>query len=246
MIKITEKIDRQAPHPEAATAWDTEVLIIRGEELKSLPCQVDFEDKIGTPVSEDDLVDSANTVAFNLLEFNALHVSYHWCFYSRVAKLDSYLIEDNHTLDEKVARVMKTMMFLWPLAKGLDHYLMKMRYKYPPHMYFDYLRIRYVQIMHDYFGRDVEVMSLPLRGREIFLTPEQILERKSTDEDVKAVLKADMAAEEEAIAKELDASLEDDLEDIEDLDLEEQGDQGDNTEQGSDDSEEIDGSDGSG
>lgn len=81
---------------------------------------------------------------------------YHWCFYRIATLIDWSLEKDDGVLPrEKMPRFFNRMKALWALARVLDNI-------YSTRMYFSYIRIRYMQISKDYFGRPLEVVTSPL------------------------------------------------------------------------------------
>ncbi|TWW09652.1 hypothetical protein E3A20_12230 [Planctomyces bekefii] len=84
--------------------------------------------------------------------------TFHFCFFQIVNKLDERLAIGGPLMSEVASIYFETMKGLWILARSLDQVTGSNRY-------FSYLRVRYVQISKEIFGRDIEVVAPPLSER---------------------------------------------------------------------------------
>ena len=150
-----QKISK-TPHPKQATAWETRKLLLTSklpatESLNS--CQEELRSLASEAGSEEDMVRLQEAVASAARRNPQL---YHWCFYRIVTLIDWSLDKDEGVLPrDKIPRFFSRMKGLWALARALDDI-------YRTRLYFSYLRIRYMQISKDYFGRSLDVITEPL------------------------------------------------------------------------------------
>jgi hypothetical protein len=80
---------------------------------------------------------------------------YHWCFYWMMRNLDIRADQSGLAGDDRNRLFSSGMRGLWALGRALDRARGVNRY-------FPYLRVRYMQLSQDFFGRKLEVLASPL------------------------------------------------------------------------------------
>lgn len=144
------------PHPKEATAWDTRKLLLTNklpptDQLNN--CQEELRALSSETGSQEDMIRLENNIRSAAIRNPNV---YHWCFYRLVTLIDSSLEKDEGVMPrEKMPRFFARMKGLWALARVLDKI-------YGTKLYFSYIRVRYMQISRDFFGRPLEVITAPL------------------------------------------------------------------------------------
>ena len=144
------------PQPKEATAWETRKLLVTSK-LPSIEllnnCQEELRALASDAGSQDDMLRLQKNIRLAAARNPEL---YHWCFYRTATLIDWSLERDEGILPrEKMPRLFARFKALWALGLALDSI-------YGTKRYFSYIRIRYIQISRDYFGRPLEVITTPL------------------------------------------------------------------------------------
>lgn len=80
---------------------------------------------------------------------------YHWCFFHIVRELDIGLSETKHTISDKMDIFLSQMTKLWIFSTALKNVT-------NDPSYLNLTKERYIEYSNDYFGRNIEVINLPL------------------------------------------------------------------------------------
>ncbi len=148
---------RKNPHPRFASSHATKRLILtfqKPKEEKLNLCVKDFRAAADTAGNADAMVQTMKLMKAAVsknIEF------YHWCFYHFMTALDWKLEEDSLglQLQDKMTIFIKNMKGLWLLARSLDEAVKSK-------IYFEYIKVRYLELSQAHFGRTLEVISPPL------------------------------------------------------------------------------------
>ncbi len=148
---------RKNPHPRFASSHATKRLILtfqKPKEEKLNLCVKDFRASADTAGNADAMVQTMKLMKAAVsknIEF------YHWCFYHFMTALDWKLEEDSLglQLQDKMTIFIKNMKGLWLLARSLDEAVKSK-------IYFEYIKVRYLELSQTHFGRNLEVISPPL------------------------------------------------------------------------------------
>ena len=145
-------------HPASTSAAATRLLVLTAalpEENLLANCAEEIRLVAETTDSPESMLAARDKVSFEVKQAPA---TFHWCFYKMIVDLDDQLRNDNIgvLLEERAENFLKEMKALWLLSMGLD---LATKTK---HSYFSYLRRRYIDLSRSFYGRDVEVLGLPL------------------------------------------------------------------------------------
>jgi hypothetical protein len=148
---------RDNPHPHAASSSATRRLILSFRKPK--------DEKLNICVREFRAIADSSLNAESLSQATRLMTAavkrnlkfYHWCFYYFVSALDWKLDEDSLglQLQDRMTIFTKNTKALWVLGGALDG-------ANETKIYFEYLRIRYLEMSTKHFGRSLDVVSPPL------------------------------------------------------------------------------------
>lgn len=161
--------DPPMPHPKISNAWNTKVLVMTNalppdDRLKT--CREQIAALTQDAGSSDDLM-SAQMKALPEIQQDPL--LYHWCFYHTMTLLDDKLLNDNMEMPVEVRNKLfnDQMSLLWVMSRALDQ-------AQSQNIYFPYLRTRYLQLSHDFFGRDIDTLGPPFGNfNDVYAKPEK-------------------------------------------------------------------------
>ena len=146
------EIEKSTPLPNAATAWDTQVLLLSNqlpssEQIQN--CRLSVENLSATADDESSMIKARDSLSTTISEKFPL---YHWCFFILMHQVDTKLESVGSDLKSKADFFLTKMQQLWILARALDSFE-------SDSTYFLYLRDRYVQISRSIFGRELRVIG---------------------------------------------------------------------------------------
>lgn len=144
--------EKSTPLPNAATAWDTQVLLLShqlpsSEQIQN--CRLSVENLSATANDESSMIKARDSLSTTISEKFPL---YHWCFFILMHQVDTKLESVGSDLKSKADFFLTKMQQLWILARALDSFE-------SDSTYFLYLRDRYIQISRSIFGRGLSVIG---------------------------------------------------------------------------------------
>lgn len=149
-------------HPRKPTAWETRKLFMTHSVNipKILGCQKELEALSQEAINEEMLISVQNVLLASISQEPAL---FHWCFYYEMMIVDLKLedINLNRSYTKKYSFFIEQMKKLWILARSLDVF-------FDTKKYFGYLRLRYIQINEDHFGKVIKPLVPPLGDEKKF------------------------------------------------------------------------------
>jgi hypothetical protein len=151
------------PHPSSPTAWNTRALIMttpHPPEARLITCHNEMLAIAKNALSDEAMVWALERVS---TEISANVGLYHWCFYNSMMLLDNKLLNDGMglLLDQKAKNFALSFRALWILALSLEEVR-----RDPARPYFEFLKVRYLELSRDYFGRELNVVGRPF-GEEL-------------------------------------------------------------------------------
>ena len=159
---ISDDSSTDLPHPASPTAWNTKSHLMshpRPPQEKLDNCMGEMEQLATEVKNPRALIQSTKKIAVEVRRFKFL---YHWCFYNMIVVLDNKLLNDGLglLLDERTKNFQNTMKTLWMLARSLDS-------GNQDKPYFRYLRLRYIQLSRDFFGRHLEFYGKDMKHNKV-------------------------------------------------------------------------------
>lgn len=153
---VEEEKTTNLPHPKRPNAHVTKFMVMTASlppQEKLDKCRQEILTLSASALNPEMMAATEKKVAEIVSQALTL---YHWCFYESMVVLDDKLENDGLgvRLEEMTLAFSKNMKALWILALALDEVTSS-------HRYFDYLRVRYVQLSRDYFARDTVIIAPP-------------------------------------------------------------------------------------
>ena len=134
-------------HPKQRDAASTFVLISaqKPELLKVQACKQKLKELVPKPVAFKELVGMSAKMQWDV-KLNLKN--FHWCFYQMMVDMDQELAQSNRSFSEQGDLFILAMQRMYVTAHALGNIL-------GVNTYMDYLRVRYVQISQQKFGRSL-------------------------------------------------------------------------------------------
>jgi hypothetical protein len=149
--------------PDFATSQSTQQLLMEHPmpPTQVATCWKQIQADQGGIVDERDLLHAKRIFGSKVQEKRAL---YHWCFYYMTEDLGDRLRVDALSFQKKVELFYDSMKTLWVLARTLDAAAWQAAPKgeTDKQRYFEYLRMRYMEISKESLGREVKEVAHPL------------------------------------------------------------------------------------
>lgn len=148
----SDVMDPEYPHPTQVSASSTKQLLITHDQPSAQDldaCRANLLSSANATTSVPAL--AAATENFDML-ISESPSKYHWCFYQILSQLDDSLASTTLELTQKYQTFVNEVKILFILAQALDA-------KISPPVYCQYLKLRYVDISRNYFGRRLSVIQ---------------------------------------------------------------------------------------
>ncbi len=152
---VADYQDPSLPHPHFANAETTRKMLMTEGTPKTDELETCLKEMVAVGNQATTKQNMKNAVNQILTQVEENIKTYHWCFYRNISLLD-WKLENDLTLylDDKAKIFYDTMKYSWILAFSLE------RVSENP-IYFNYLRLRYIEISKEHFARKVEIINDP-------------------------------------------------------------------------------------
>jgi hypothetical protein len=140
-------------HPKEPTAWFTRRLLMTSSQPSARRIN-ECRERVEAALKDAPNLRALTEVSVSL-ENTVITAPnlYHWCFYQMMVDLDMRLDSDAPLMTDKAEIFLSRMRSLWAMAKALDQTM-------PDGGYMTYLRVRYVDISQNVFGRNLDAMDI--------------------------------------------------------------------------------------